>query len=77
LIKGKSPEYGPVTANLVDYGIARLGTQLTADIVEPLAFVSLITWFQTGWNTNLLADVRLRAGDADSRGYGFEDAMVL
>ncbi|KAF8341836.1 hypothetical protein F5887DRAFT_1062436 [Amanita rubescens] len=46
LIKGESPHYGPVTAKLVEYGIARL-------------------------------HIRLRAGDGNSRGYAFENAMVL
>ncbi|KAK2464549.1 hypothetical protein APHAL10511_003407 [Amanita phalloides] len=43
LIKGKSPEYGPVTTKLVEYGIARLCEEHKGHIVEPLAFLSATT----------------------------------
>ena len=80
LIKGQSPNYGDVTANLVEYGIARLhearGTHV-GQIVEPLAFLSVIKWFEAHDNTKLFAEMRLRAGDCHSRGYAFENAMVL
>ncbi|KAF8343670.1 hypothetical protein F5887DRAFT_1134740 [Amanita rubescens] len=68
LIKGKSPEHGPVSAKLVDYGIAFLRTDLMGHIVEPLAFLSLTTWLQTQCDTNL---------NANLRGLAFEDVVVL
>jgi len=78
LIKGESPSYGPVTTKLVEYGIARLGEDHDGQIVEPLAFLSAIKWFEAHDITKLSADIRLRAGDSGkSRGYAFEDAVVL
>ncbi|KAF8326242.1 hypothetical protein F5887DRAFT_1144981 [Amanita rubescens] len=77
LIKGESPNYGPVTAKLVEYGIACLREDHDGQIVEPLAFLSAIQWFEAHDITKLSADIRLRAGDGNSRGYAFENAMVL
>lgn len=79
LIKGKPPTYGPVTAKLVEYGIARLREGHKGHIIEPLAFLSMMTWLKTHNNLNLQleAGVRLRAGDGDFRGYAFEETMVL
>jgi len=80
LIKGESPSYGPVPAKLVEYGIARLRNTIDAhvgEIVEPLAFLSAIQWFEAHDITKLSADMRLRAGDGNSRGYAFENAVVL
>lgn len=79
LIKGKPPTYGPVTAKLVEYGIACLREGHKGHIIEPLAFLSMMTWLKTHNNLNLQleAGVRLRAGDGDLRGYAFEETMVL
>ena len=46
LLKGQSPTYGPVTARLVEYGIARLREGHEGEIVEPLAFLSLMRWLE-------------------------------
>ena len=77
LIKGESPRYGPVTTNLVEYGIARLRDAHSGEIVEPLAFLSVIRWFEAQDTTKLFAEIRLRAGEGNSRGYAFENAVVL
>ena len=82
VINGQSPQYGPVTARLVEYGIARLrkaalSQEHEGHIIEPLAFLSVMQWLQTRTSTNLSAELRLQAGDPDSRGYVFERAMVL
>ncbi|KAF8338586.1 hypothetical protein F5887DRAFT_1236729 [Amanita rubescens] len=72
-----TPHYGPVTAKLVEYGIARLREDHNGQIVEPLAFLSAIQWFEAHDITKLSTDIRLRGGDGNSRGYAFENAMVL
>lgn len=77
VIKGRSPQYGPVTAKLVEYGIAHLRKEREGHITEALAFLSVMQWLQTCPTINLSAELRLKAGDSDSRGYAFEDAMVL
>ena len=46
LLKGKSLTYGPVTARLVEYGIAHLREGHKGEIIEPLAFLSLMRWLQ-------------------------------
>ena len=77
VINGKSPQYGPVTARLVEYGIARLRKEHEGRITEPLAFLSVMQWLQSHPSTNLSAELRLQAGDSDLRGYAFEHAMNL
>ena len=77
VVKGQSPTYGPVTAKLVEYGIARLRDGHKGHIIEPLAFLSVMTWLKTHRNQQLEASIRLRTGDGHSRGYAFEEAMVL
>lgn len=77
VISGQSPQYGPVTARLVEYGIARLREGHEGHIIEPLAFLSVMQWLQSRTSTNLSADLRLQAGDPHSRGYAFEGAMIL
>ena len=77
LTKGQSPTYGPVTAKLVEYGIARLRDGHKGHITEPLAFLSMMIWLKTHYNQHLEGGIRLRAGDVHSRGYAFEETMVL
>lgn len=77
VINGQSPKYGPVTARLVEYGIACLRKEHEGHIIEPLAFLSVMQWLQTHTSTNLSAELRLQAGDPDSRGSAFERATVL
>ena len=77
VVKGQSPTYGPVTAKLVEYGIARLRDGHKGHIIEPLAFLSVMMWLKTHRNQQLEAGIRLRTGDGHSRGYAFEEAMVL
>ncbi|KIM47458.1 hypothetical protein M413DRAFT_200359 [Hebeloma cylindrosporum] len=44
---GQSPTFGPVTARLVEYGVARFREGDEGYIVEPLAFLSLMKWLET------------------------------
>jgi hypothetical protein len=77
LTKGKSPTFGPVTARLVEYGIARLRKGHEGQIVEPLAFLSLMKWLQTLDHANLEANIRSRLALQASRGDGYEELVVL
>ena len=72
----QSPTYGPVTAKLVECGIVRLREGHKGHIIEPLAFLSLMR-LKTPSNANLQLDasIRLRAGDAHSRGYALQPAI--
>ena len=44
----KTPTFGPVLVSLVEYGIARLrvGNDHEGQIIEPLAFLSLLNWLK-------------------------------
>jgi hypothetical protein len=77
LLKGQSPTYGPVTARLVEYGIARLREGHEGEIVEPLAFLSLKRWLEGEGHLNIEANLRLRLGNKSERGSAFEEVGNL
>jgi hypothetical protein len=77
VIIGQSPQFGPVTARLVEYGIARLRQGHEGHIIEPLAFLSVMQWLQSHASTNLSTELRLQAGDPDLRAFAFERATAL
>ena len=77
LLKGKSPTYGPVTTLLVEYGIARLRKGHTGQIIEPLAFLSLMRWLQDKGHLSLEANLRSRLGNESERGNAFEEVVNL
>jgi hypothetical protein len=80
LLKGKSPTFGPVVAELVEYGIARLREgpgQHKGQIVEPLAFLSLMKWLEKTNGLSEEARLRLRLADQAARGSAFEEAGIL
>jgi hypothetical protein len=66
---------------LVEYGLARLrdGPQDEHEchIVEPLAFLSLMTWLQTQDEANLETNLRSRLANPDSRGPAYEEVIIL
>ena len=76
LLRGESPTFGPVLAELVEYGIAHLRERYTGQIVEPLAFLSLMRWLETTNRLNVEAKLRLRHGDQASRGNTFEVVIL-
>ena len=75
--KGKSLTFGPVTARLVEYGIARLRNGHEGQIVEPLAFLSLMKWLQTHDHANLEVNIQLQLASPASRGDAYEEQIVL
>jgi hypothetical protein len=77
LIKGQSPTNGPVTVQLVAYGIARLREDHKGKIVEPLAFLSLTKWLQTQGRLDLQANLRIPLDNELACGSGFEEVGVL
>ena len=70
---GKSPIFGPVTARLVEYGIARLRNDHKGQIIEPLAFLSTMKRLETQGHL----DLRSRPSCEESHRSAFEEAMVL
>ena len=60
LLKGQSPTYGLVTARLVEYEIAHLREEHNGQIVEPLAFLSLMRWLEGQGHLNIEANLGLR-----------------
>jgi hypothetical protein len=78
LTSGQSPTFGPVsTARLVEYGIARLCEGHQGQILEPLAFLSLMKWLEIQKHLNLEANIRLRLGFQASRGDAYEELIIL
>ena len=79
LTKGKSPTFGPVTARLVGYGLAHLRDGQKGHIVEPLAFLSLMKWFQNQDSVNLETNTRfpLAVQDSHVEGHDSEELIVL
>ena len=77
LTKGQSPTFGPVTARLVEYGLARLRQGHTGHIVEPLAFLSLMKWLEKQNHVSLAANIRSRLGFPASRGDAYEELIIL
>jgi hypothetical protein len=72
-----TPIYGPVTEQLVEYGIARLGERDKGQIVEPLAFLSLMKWLERTDHLNPEANLRLQLGDQAARGSAFEEVGIF
>ena len=77
LLQGESPTFGPVPAELVEYGIARFREIHKGEIVEPLAFLSSMRWHKKTNHLNEEANLRLRHGDQASRGNAFEEVGIL
>ena len=81
LTQGKTPTFGPVTTRLVEYGLARLRNgpqdEHEGHIVEPLAFLSLIKWFQNQDGVNLETNLRARLANPNSRGPAYEELIIL
>ena len=80
LLKGKSPTYGPVPVELVKYGIAHLrweNMKYQGQIVEPLAFLSLMRWLQDQHHLSPEANLRLELGNEAACGSNFEKVGIL
>lgn len=77
LTKAQSPTFGPVTLKLVEYGIARLRKHHQGEIIEPLAFLSVLRWLETQEDLNLDQNLRMRLGQQDSRGQAVEELTIL
>jgi hypothetical protein len=74
---GELPTFGPVTTRLVGYGIARLRDRNQGEIVEPLAFLSLMKWLETNRSANLETGIRARLSFQASRRSAYEELVVL
>ena len=77
LLQGEPPTFGPVSTDLVEYGIAHLREGHKGQIVEPLAFLSLMTWLEKTEDLNTGTILRPRLSDQASRGSAFEAVGVL
>ena len=79
LTLGKTPTFGPVSVKLVEYGVARLqfDGKHHGQIVEPLAFLSLLKWLEKHPKINLTANLKLRLAFDPSRGSAYEEVVIL
>ena len=72
----RTPTYGPVPEQVVEYGVARLRDGHKGHIIEPLAFLSVVKWLETQ-KLGLMSTMRLRLGDQELRGKAFEEMVLL
>jgi hypothetical protein len=77
LTKGESPTFGQTIPQLVEYGIARLCSNHKGQIVEPLAFLSLLKWLETQPTLTLEAGLQIQLGTEFSRGDDYEQLVIL
>ncbi|KAM6498778.1 hypothetical protein JOM56_006726, partial [Amanita muscaria] len=77
LTRGAPPTFGPVTVRLVEYGIARLRNRHSGQIVEPLAFLSLMKWLEDQPTVNLRTNIRSRLANQESPGPAYEELVIL
>jgi hypothetical protein len=75
----KTPTFGPVLVSLVEYGIARLrvGNDHEGQIIEPLAFLSLLNWLKKQPELNQEGILRPKLSSEGSRGYAYEEVVIL
>jgi hypothetical protein len=77
LTKGATPTFGPTPSELVEYGVARLRNDHQGAIVEPLAFLSLLKWFEKQPTLALETGIQLRLGEDSSCGDAYEQLVIL
>ena len=77
-ITGNRPIFGPVNAKAVEYGIARFREDdLKGHIVEPLAFLSLVTWLENSLHMDINTMIRSPLAYSSLRGSAFEELIIL
>ena len=78
---GKTPIFGPVLVSLVEYGIARLQVgkyyEPEGQIIEPLAFLSLMKWLKKQPGINQTGILRSRISFEASRGSAYEVVILF
>jgi hypothetical protein len=77
MFMGQTPTYGTRRHQLVEHGIARLREEHKREIIEPLAFLSVMQWLEKQPQLNLRANLQLRLGDHSSCGTAFEEVAFL
>jgi hypothetical protein len=71
------PSFGLVTVKLVECGFACLCDEHSSQIIEPLAFVSLLKWLQTQPPHNLQSNTRPLLASPGSRRLAYEELVIL
>jgi hypothetical protein len=77
LTKGSTPTFGPLPHKHVEYGIAHLRNDHRGEIVEPLVFVSIVTWLETQKDLCVETNLRHILAIQPFRGYAFEELVIL
>ncbi len=77
LTNGSTPKFGPLPHKHVEYGIARLRNDHQGEIIEPLAFLSVVRWLETQKDLCLEENLIHKLADQSSRGYSFEEVVIL
>ena len=77
LTKKSTPTFGPLAHKHVEYGIAHLRKDHQGEIIEPLAFLSIVRWFETQKDLSLETYLRHRLADEEFRGHACEWVVIL
>jgi len=77
LIKKSTPTFGPLAHKHVEYGIAHLRDDHQGEIIEPLAFLSIVRWLETQKDLCLEVNLSHPLADTDYRGHAFEGVVIL
>jgi hypothetical protein len=77
LIKKSTPTFGPLTHRHVEYGIAHLRQDHRGEIIEPLAFLSIVRWLENQKDLSLETYLRHPLADEEFRGNACEWVVIL
>ena len=77
LTNESTPTFGPLAHKHVEYGIAYLRDNHQGEIIEPLAFLSIVRWFETQKDLCLETNLRQQLAYEKFRGNTFEGLVIL
>ena len=77
LIKKSTPTFRPLAHKHIEYGIAHLRDDHQGEIIEPLAFLSIVRWLETQKDLCLENNLRHPLADIDYCGHAFEGVVIL
>ena len=76
MAKGSTPKFGPLPHKHIEYGIARLRADHQGEIIEPLAFLSIVRWLETQKDLCFEENLIHKLAD-ETHGYMFEEVVIL
>jgi len=77
LTQSSCPTYGFLVSKHIEYGIARLRKDHEGQIIEPLVFLSIVTWLETQDDVCLDTNLQHQLAHQHSHVYGYEELVIL